>query len=349
MSDKVSFASDYEEGAHPAIIENLARTNLLKTAGYGTDEFSESARRKIREACHAPDAEIYFLMGGTQTNAVVISAALKSYEGVIAADSGHISIHEAGAIELGGHKVLTLPNRAGKLTAEDVRAFVDTFHADGNRDHMVAPGMVYISQPTEYGTLYTRDELTNLRGVCNENNLPLYVDGARLAYALAAPANDVTLADLAEMCDAFYIGGTKCGAYFGEAVVLRKNFIPRFFTITKQRGALLAKGRILGVQFDTLFTDGLYLRIGRRAIDAAERIRDELKALGYELFIDAPTNQIFVALSDAQFKALATRVEFSFWERLYDGRTVIRLATSWATQDADVDRLIDELRRLKHC
>ena len=347
MSDKISFASDYEEGAHPAIIANLERTNFLKTSGYGTDEFCESARKKIREACKAPDAEIYFLVGGTQTNAAVIGAILKSYEGVIAPDSGHISIHEAGAIELGGHKVLTLKNRAGKILADDVKNFVENFYADGNREHMVFPGMVYISQPTEYGTLYTLDELKNLRGICDEKNLPLYVDGARLAYALASDRNNVTLENLAELCDAFYIGGTKCGAYFGEAVVLKKNFIPHFFTIIKQRGALLAKGRILGVQFDTLFTDDLYFKIGRWAIEAAEKIRGELKALGYELFIDAPTNQIFVVLTAAQLQTLSERVEFSFWEKISDDKTVIRLATSWATRADDVDKLIDELRRLK--
>ena len=347
MSDKISFASDYEEGAHPAIIANLERTNFLKTSGYGTDEFCESARKKIREACKAPDAEIYFLVGCTQTNAAVIGAILKSYEGVIAPDSGHISIHEAGAIELGGHKVLTLKNRAGKILADDVKNFVENFYADGNREHMVFPGMVYISQPTEYGTLYTLDELKNLRGICDEKNLPLYVDGARLAYALASDRNNVTLENLAELADAFYIGGTKCGAYFGEAVVLKKNFIPHFFTIIKQRGALLAKGRILGVQFDTLFTDDLYFKIGRRAIEAAEKIRGELKALGYELFIDAPTNQIFVVLTDAQLKILSERIEFSFWEKFSDDKTVVRLATSWATQAGDVDKLISELRRLR--
>lgn len=347
MSDKISFASDYEEGAHPAIIANLERTNFLKTSGYGTDEFSSSARKKIHAACKAPDAEIYFLVGGTQTNAAVIGAILKSYEGVIAPDSGHISIHEAGAIELGGHKVLTLKNRAGKILADDVKNFVENFYADGNREHMVFPGMVYISQPTEYGTLYTLDELKNLRGICDEKNLPLYVDGARLAYALASDRNNVTLENLAELCDAFYIGGTKCGAYFGEAVVLKKNFIPHFFTIIKQRGALLAKGRILGVQFDTLFTDDLYFKIGRRAIDAAEKIRGELKNLGYELFIDAPTNQIFIALTSAQIKSLAERVEFSFWEKISDDKTVVRLATSWATKAEDVDKLICELRKLK--
>ena len=234
-----------------------------------------------------------------------------------------------------------------RLSADDVKIFVENFFADGNHEHMVFPGMVYISQPTEYGTLYTLDELKNLRGVCDEKNLPLYVDGARLAYALASDKNDVTLAELAELCDAFYIGGTKCGAYFGEAVVLKKNLIPHFFTIIKQRGALLAKGRILGVQFDTLFTDDLYFKIGRRAIAAAEKIRDALKNFGYELFIDAPTNQIFVVLSDSQLKLLAERVEFSFWEKISEDKTVIRLATSWATREADVEKLIDKLRRLR--
>ena len=346
MVEKISFASDYEEGAHPAIIKNLERTNFFKTAGYGTDEFSESARQKIRKACNAPNAEIFFLVGGTQTNAVVIGALLKSYEGVIAADSGHISIHEAGAIEFGGHKVLTLPHHAGKILAGDVKAFVENFFADGNREHMVFPGMVYISQPTEYGTLYTLNELKALNKICREKNLSLYVDGARLAYALASDKNDVTLENLAELCDTFYIGGTKCGAYFGEAVVLKKNLVPHFFTIIKQRGALLAKGRILGVQFDTLFNDDLYFKIGRRAIDAAEKIRNELKHLGCKLFLDAPTNQIFVVVSDAQLKILSERVEFSFWEKISVDKTVIRLATSWATREEDVNKLLEELRRL---
>lgn len=345
MAEKLSFASDYEEGAHPAIVAEFVRTNFFKTAGYGTDEFSESARKKIRAACNAPDAEIFFLTGGTQTNAVVIGAALKSFEGVIAADSGHISIHEAGAIELGGHKVLTLPNRDGKISAADVRAYVDNFHADANRNHMVSPAMVYISQPTEYGTLYTRDELTRLKDVCREKNLSLYVDGARLAYALASDENDVTLADLADLCDAFYIGGTKCGAFFGEAVVLKKNFIPHFFTISKQHGALLAKGRLLGLQFDTLFTDDLYFKIGRRAIVAAEKIQRELSC---RLHRKTPTNQIFLALTDNQLKILSEHVAFSFWEKISD-KTIVRLATSWATRDEDVDRLIDILRRLKFC
>jgi len=344
LSEKISFASDYEEGAHPAIIDALIRTNLIKTSGYCTDEFCDRARQKIRQVCDSPDAEIYFLVGGTQTNAVVISATLKSFQGVIAAESGHISTHEAGAIELGGHKVLTLPHEHGKLSAEKIRAFVENFAADGNRDHMVAPGMVYISQPTEYGTLYSLAELEKISAVCKEKNLPLYVDGARLAYALATPTNDVTLADLARLCEIFYIGGTKCGAFFGEAVVMQKNFIEHFFTIMKQHGALLAKGRILGLQFETLFANNLYLKIGNPAIEAADKIRKALKSCGYEIYFDTPTNQIFVVLDDAQLKKLAAKIEFSFWEKISPDKTVIRLATSWATRSADVDKLIAELK-----
>lgn len=340
---KISFASDYEEGAHPSIIEALIRTNLIKTSGYGTDKFCESARKKIRVACNSPDAEIYFLVGGTQTNAVVITATLKSYEGVIAAASGHISIHEAGAIEFGGHKVFELPHTNGKITAAAIREFVENFESDGNRDHMVKPGMVYISQPTEYGTLYSLDELEKISAVCREKKLPLYLDGARLAYALATPQNNVTLADIARLCEIFYIGGTKCGAYFGEAVVMQKNFIPHFFTIMKQHGALLAKGRILGIQFDTLFSDDLYLRIGESAISAADKIRAALKSKGYELYFETPTNQIFVVLDNEQMARLEKIIAFSFWEKIFEGKTVVRIATSWATKISDVEKLIDAL------
>ncbi len=343
MTDKISFASDYQEGAHPKIIDALIRTNLIKSAGYGSDEFCQSARKKICAACNAPDAEVHFMVGGTQTNAVVINSALKSYEGVIAAESGHISIHEAGAIEFGGHKVFTLPHIHGKISADKIRELIENFEGDGNRAHMVKPTMVYISQPTEYGTLYSLSELENISAVCREKNLPLYLDGARLAYALATPKNDVTLADIARLCEIFYIGGTKCGAYFGEAVVMRKNFIPHFFTIMKQHGALLAKGRILGLQFDTLFTDNLYMKIGEPAIKAADKIRTALKNRGYELYFDTPTNQIFVVLDDKKLARLSNAVEFSFWEKLPPNKTVIRLATSWATQDSDVENLIKNL------
>lgn len=344
---KLTFASDYMEGAHPLIMQRLMETNLLQTAGYGCDEFSESARDRIREACKCPGAEIFFLIGGTQTNATVIDGVLRSYEGVIAANSGHVSVHEAGAIEFGGHKVLTIPGRFGKLTAAQLRQYMTDFENAGNRDHMVQPGMVYISQPTEYGTLYSLKELTEISEVCHSFGLPLYVDGARLAYALACPDNDVTLPDLARLCDVFYIGGTKCGCLFGEAVVIPDpKLIPHFFTIIKQHGALLAKGRLLGIQFDTLFTDGLYSRIGEPAIRAAERIRGILKSHGFRLAFDAPTNQIFVILENETMARLAQDLEFSFWEKYDENHTVVRLATSWATTDGQVARLGELLDRI---
>jgi len=338
---RLAFASDYMEGAHPAILQRMIETNMIKTAGYGADEFSESARQKIREACQAPDAEIHFLVGGTQTNATVIDALLRSCQGVIAPATGHISVHEAGAIELGGHKVLTLPQENGKITASAIRACVEAYWNDENHEHMVMPGMVYISQPSEYGTLYSLGELSAISEVCHRHRIPLFVDGARLAYALACPENDVTLPDLARLCDAFYIGGTKCGALFGEAVVFpKRNTVPHFFTIVKQHGALLAKGRIAGIQFDTLFTDRLYEQVGQNAIAAADRIRAALIEKGYQLAFDTPTNQIFILLDEAQLKKLSAKVDMSFWEKTPDGQTIMRIATSWATQEAEVNRLI---------
>lgn len=344
MPDKLFFASDYMEGAHPAILKRMLETNLEHTAGYGMDPYSESAREKIRAACRAPEADVFFLVGGTQTNATVIDALLRPWQGVVAAETGHIAIHEAGAIEFGGHKVLTLPQREGKLSAADVAGCVDAWRRDDNREHMVMPGMVYISQPTEYGTLYSLSELEALSAVCREAGIPLYLDGARLAYALATPSNDAALPDIARLCDAFYIGGTKCGALLGEAVVFpRRGAAPHFFTLVKQHGALLAKGRVAGIQFDTLFTDGLYDAIGKSAIAAADRIRRALDEKGYAQAIPSPTNQIFVVLSPEKAKALSRRVEMGFWENLGDGRVVMRLATSWATTDGDVDGLIQAL------
>ena len=338
---KLNFASDYMEGAHPQILQRLMETNLEKTAGYGFDEYSEVAREKIRKACEAPDAEIFFLVGGTQTNATVIDALLRSYQGVIAAETGHISTHESGAIEHSGHKVITLPGENGKLSADAVRACLYTYARDENRDHTVMPGMVYISQPTELGTLYSLRELEALSRVCRAAGMPLYMDGARLAYALACPENDVSLPDIARLCDAFYIGGTKCGALFGEAVVFPKpGTAPHFFTIVKQHGALLAKGRIAGLQFDTLFTDGLYDAIGRGAVEAANRVRAALDERGYDQPFRAPTNQVFVALDGERAAALSKDVELSFWENLPDGRVVMRIATSWATRPEAVDALI---------
>lgn len=353
MNKKLLFASDYMEGAHPAILKRLLETNLEKSAGYGFDEYSESAREKIRAACNAPEADIFFLVGGTQTNATVIDAMLRPYQGVIAARTGHISVHEAGAIEAGGHKVLELePDvksvtkqpAAGKLTAEQVQSCIDVYWQDENHEHMVMPGMVYISQPTEFGTLYSLEELTALSQVCRKAGIPLYMDGARLAYALACDANDVTLPDIAALCDAFYIGGTKCGALFGEAVVFPKhNTVPHFFTIVKQHGALLAKGRIAGLQFDTLFTDGLYEEAGRNAISAADRIRAALTEKGYRQAFHAPTNQVFLLLSKERAAELSSKIEMSFWENRGNDFVVMRICTSWATQQEDVERLIKML------
>ena len=343
MSEMLSFGSDYMEGAHAEILQRLVETNMDQTAGYGLDEYSEMAREKIRRACRAPHAEIHFLSGGTQVNRTVISALLRPYEGVIAADTGHISVHEAGAIECGGHKVLALPHTDGKLTARAIEGALRAFHEDANRDHMVRPGMVYLSHPTEYGTLYTMDELEVISAICRANKIPLFLDGARLAYALGCPANDVTLPAIARLCDAFYIGGTKCGALFGEAVVFPKaDTVPHFFSIVKQNGALLAKGRVLGIQFDTLFTDGLYERGGAHAIAMADRIRAALTEKGYVLASDAPTNQIFLALNPEQLAHLSAHVAMSFWEKQGDV-TIMRIATSWATQEEDVERLIGVL------
>lgn len=338
---KPSFASDYMEGAHPLILQRLLETNLEKTAGYGLDEYSGSARDKIRAACRTPEAEVFFLAGGTQTNAVMIDALLRPWQGVISARSGHVSVHEAGAIEFGGHKVLALPHRNGKLAAETVRNCMEEYLQDANRDHMVMPGMVYLSHPTEYGTLYSLEELREISGVCREYRIPLYLDGARLAYALACPENDITLPDLGALCDAFYIGGTKCGTLFGEAAVIPDpKLVPHLFTMIKQHGALLAKGRITGLQFDMLFTDGLYERIGLPAIEAAGRIREALLARGYQLTPFSPTNQIFILLDKAQAAALSEKVEMSFIEQTEDGKIIMRIVTSWATKPEDVDRLI---------
>lgn len=339
---KLAFASDYMEGTHPQILKRLVETNMQHFTGYGMDDISESARDKIRAACEAPDAEVYFLVGGTQANATMIDAALRSYQGVIAANTGHISTHEAGAIELSGHKVLTLPQNNGKISAEQIRGCIEGYWQDDNHEHTVMPGLVYLSQPTEYGTLYSLEELTQISAVCHANNVALYVDGARLAYALACPENDVTLPDLASLCDAFYIGGTKCSALFGEAVVIpRRGFIPHLFTIIKQHGALLAKGWVAGLQFDTLFTDDRYFKVGRNAIDAANRIRNALMEKGYEFAFETPTNQIFIVLDGEKLAALSEKVEMGFWEKLDDNRTVMRIATSWATQKEDVDKLIE--------
>lgn len=334
------FENDYSEGAHEEVLKRLVETNIEQLPGYGTDRYTQAAKEKIRAACGCPDADIYFLTGGTQTNQAVISSMLDTCEGVVAAETGHIGTHEAGAIEWAGHKVLTLPQEEGKLSADVLEEYLSGFYRDANHEHMVFPGMVYISHPTEYGTLYTKGELAELSAVCAGYNIPLYLDGARLSYALAAPQTDVTLRDVAEYCDVFYIGGTKSGALCGEAVVFPKENTPRHFvTKIKQRGALLAKGRLTGVQFDALFTDGLYLKIGKNAIDTAEELKRALREKGYEFYIESPTNQIFVVLEDTQIERLRERVVFSFWEKMDEKHTVVRFATSWATKMEDVEKL----------
>ncbi|MBQ8576897.1 MAG: aminotransferase class V-fold PLP-dependent enzyme [Clostridia bacterium] len=344
------FESDYTEGAHPAVLAHLVKTNMEHLSGYGNDRYTESAKEKIRHAIGCPDADVFFLVGGTQTNKTVIASLLRPFEGAITAESGHIAQHEAGAIENSGHKVLPLPAKDGRLDADTLSMYLQRFFTDENHEHMVIPGMVYISHPTEYGTLYSKDGLAALHAVCKAWNLPLYIDGARLGYGIASPSSDMTLSDIAANCDAFYIGGTKVGALCGEAVVFpQKNTSPKgFFTTIKQNGALLAKGRLTGVQFDALFTEDengepLYLSISRHAIVCAEKLRAVFREKGYRFHAETPTNQIFVILENGQMERLAKQVTFSYWEPYDDTHTVVRFATSWATDPADIDELRDIL------
>lgn len=338
------FTNDYSEGAHEKVLQRLIETNMEQLPGYGSDCYCESAREKIRAACECPDAEIFFLGGGTQTNAVVIDALLQPYEGVVAAVTGHISVHEAGAIEYTGHKVIEVQQHLGKIIPEDLVKCMENFWNDETHEHMVFPGMVYISHPTEYGTLYTKAELEALSAVCKKYNLPLYMDGARMGYGLMAEGTDVTLPVIASCCDAFYIGGTKVGALCGEAVVFTGAYNPKYFmTRMKQHGALFAKGRVLGVQFDTLFTDNLYMDIAKHAIEMAKILKQKLLEKGYTLFIDSPTNQQFVVMENEKLKELEDKVVYSFWENVDENHTVIRFATSWATKEEDIDKLMELL------
>lgn len=340
----LSFESDYVEGAHERILQRLMETNLEQLSGYGQDCYCQKAKEKIRKACECPDAQIFFLVGGTQTNTVAIDAFLKSYEGVVAAETGHVSTHEAGAIEYHGHKVLELPEHQGKIRGNELKALLESFWQDENHEHMVFPGMVYISHPTEYGTLYSREELEELSHICRSYEIPLYLDGARLGYGLMSQDTDVTLPMIAEYCDAFYIGGTKVGALCGEALVFTKNNMPgHFLAIVKQHGALLAKGRLLGIQFDTLFTDGLYFEIGRHAIEMAELLKKGLIEKGYTLYLKSPTNQQFVLLDNEKYQALQKEVAMGFWEKPDQDHTVVRLATSWATKGESVERFLELL------
>ena len=342
------FNSDYTEGCHPAVLEKLVQTNMEQTDGYGLDPYCDEARKLIREAFACPNADVHFLVGGTQTNLTVICAALRPHQAVYGAVPSHINTHEAGAIEHVGHRVLPLPSEDGKLTAEQIRHEWKMYDTDPSREHWAQPKMVYISQPTEIGSMYSKKELQDLYQACKDCGLYLFVDGARLGYVLGAPDNDMTAADLAANCDVFYIGGTKCGALLGEAVVIPDpKLIPHFFTIIKQHGALLAKGRIAGIQFGELFTDGLYLRIGKPAMEAAEQIKDALKKYGYQLSLDTPTNQIFCIVSNEVMKKIAQDVEFGFWEKYDETHSVIRFATSWATTMEDTQKLIQILEKNK--
>lgn len=341
----LSFESDYIEGAHERVMQRLFETNLEKLTGYGADPYCNSAKKKIRIACECPDADIYFLVGGTQTNATVIDSMLAPYEGVLSAVTGHVSAHEAGAIEYTGHKVLTLPQHQGKIHADELEAYLRDFWQDGNHEHMVFPGMVYISHPTEYGTLYSRAELEDISAICRANHIPLYLDGARLGYGLMSDSTDVSLPFIAECCDVFYIGGTKVGALCGEAVVFTRQNTPKYFmTHVKQHGALLAKGRLLGVQFDTLFTDDLYFRISRHAIRMAGLLKKGFQEKGYRFYLDSPTNQQFIVLEDEEMERLKNHVAFSFWEKADENHTVVRFATSWATKESDIEQLMELLK-----
>lgn len=336
----ISFESDYITGAHPKVLQRLLDTNLEALSGYGEDKYCAAAAEKIKAACNCPQADVRFLVGGTQTNAAVITTMLQEYEGVISASTGHIHAHESGAVEYSGHKILALPHTLGKISADQVRSLLETFHADESKEHMVFPGMVYISHPTEYGTLYSRQELTALSTVCREYNIPLFMDGARLAYALMSRHTDVTLPDIAELCDVFYIGGTKAGALCGEAVVFTKNNTPaHFVNRIKKRGALLAKGRLLGVQFDALFTDNLYFEIGAHVIDMAEKLKAMLSAKGCRFYLDSPTNQQFVVLPKETVSRLRQEVSFNIWEWVDDDNAVVRFATAWSTTEEDLQKL----------
>ncbi len=338
----ISFESDYIQGAHEYILKRLIETNMEPLSGYGYDKYCDSAKTKIKNICGKIDSQVFLLNGGTQTNQIVIDTMLQQYEGVICADTGHINTHEAGAIEFTGHKVIGLPNNYGKLSPDTLRAYLTNYYSDENYEHTTIPGMVYISHPTEYGTLYTFDELKGLSDICKQYDIPLYLDGARLGYGLMSEPTDISIKDISNLCDVFYIGGTKVGALCGEAVVFTHNNAPKhFFTSIKQHGALLAKGRLLGVQFDTLFTDDLYFKISKHAINMADIIRDAFKEKGYSFFIETITNQIFVILENKKLEELRKSVSFGFWEKYDDNHTVVRFATSWATTGDDVKKLIE--------
>jgi len=341
----ISFECDYDNGAHPLVLENLIRHNNAKPTPYGFDEFSERAKDRIREACGLPDAQIFFLTGGTQTNATTIDSMLYQYEGVICVTSGHINVHEAGAVEFTEHKIIALPDKDGKMDAKDLEDYLDEYMNDGNKDHAVHPGLVYITFPTEFGTLYTAKELSEIYHICQNYEIPLFIDGARLGYGLMAKGNDITLPYLARHCDVFYIGGTKIGALCGEAVVFtHQNAHKHFFSIQKQHGALIAKGALIGLQFDALFTDNLYMKLSEHAINMAMRMKELFIKKGFEFYVDSPTNQQFVIINDEQVEKLSHKVKFSHFGKTGKHHTICRFVTSWATTNEELDELEQILR-----
>lgn len=336
----IHFDCDYMAGAHPQVLGAIVKNNGVQTSGYGSDSFCEEAKSLIREACGCPNAQVYFLVGGTQTNSTVIDALTSRTDGVLAAESAHINVHESGAVELFGHKVLTLPQHEGKICPAEARAWLKDFYADDTNEHMVAPGALYISFPTEYGTIYSLSELEELSTLCHEYELPLYIDGARLGYGLAA-SKDVTLKDLARVADVFYIGGTKMGALFGEALVCTNpKLLRRFFTHMKAHGAVLAKGRLHGIQFATLMKDGLYLEIGRHGVELAQKLRKGMEAKGYRCFIDSPTNQQFFILPNNVIDSLMQKASFEYWGPRGETESKVRFVTSWETTEDDIDALL---------
>ena len=343
----IYFNNDYSEGCHPKILEVLTRTNSVQTYGYGEDEYCTQAAEKIRALCGREDAAVHFLVGGTQTNLTVIAAALRPHQGVLCADSGHINVHETGAVEATGHKVLGIPSQDGKITAGQVREAVLAHRADASFEHTVQPKMVYISNPTELGTLYTKAELEALGETCRELGLYLFLDGARLGYGLAAKDNDLTLKDIADCCDVFYIGGTKVGALFGEAVVITNPALKEDFRyLIKQRGGMLAKGRLLGIQFDTLMTDNLYFDISAHAIAMAEKLKSTFEELGVPFLVSVQSNQLFPILPDEVLEKLAKEYVFSEQCRVDEGHRAVRFCTCWATKEENVRALCRELQKL---
>ena len=332
------FLCDYQEGAHPKIMEALMSTNMEQTPGYGMDHHCENARALIKKAVGREDCDVHFLVGGTQTNTIVIKSALRPYQGVIAASTGHINVHETGAIEATGHKVIALPGKDGKLSAGQIDEYVKNHFADATREHIVMPGMAYISFPTELGTLYSLKELKDIYRACRENGIYLFIDGARLGYGLMSPVCDLTLQDIADNCDVFYIGGTKVGALFGEAVVILNDGLKKDFRyLIKQGGGMLAKGRLLGIQFETLFTDGLYFECARSAIRTAGLLREAFASRGYGFYADSPTNQQFPILPDEVYDRVKDICEF--WAKPSEGMNAVRFCTSWATDDAAIEEL----------